>query len=334
MASIVCMEYALKADKNAGNFLNATEFLVVLLQCIPGRIEFNSGRLKPLFASKSSHAIHALLWVSMSTLANYVFAFHISVPIHTLFRSCNVISSVTIGFLVFNEKYSLKQMLCVCVITVGIFLGSIGDASVITGSWNSNTTSTSTACIDCGAVPASKPGLLRSDLAVWSAGVAMLVCCQIIQAFLGHKQHEFYRRFSDKAEKSVLSDEYCFTSHLASMLMILVLWEDISSSAINAWSTPPLSAYFPLPRGFVWVILNNITQLCCIKGVFRLSALYTPLTVNITLSVRKFMSVVVSILWFGNAWTILHSIALVGIFGGVFAYTQCPKPEEVKDKKL
>jgi len=116
--------------------------------------------------------------------------------------------------------------------------------------------------------------------------------------------------------------------------MILALWEDISSSAINAWSTPALSAYFPLPRGFVWVILNNITQLCCIKGVFRLSALYTPLTVNITLSVRKFMSVVVSILWFGNAWTILHSIALVAIFGGVFAYTQCPKPEEVKDKKL
>merc|ERR1719482_1435000 len=92
-------------------------------------------------------------------------------------------------------------------------------------------------------------------------------------------------------------------------------------------SSPSLLDIFPLPRSIVWVLLNNVTQLICIKGVFRLSAHYSPLTVNITLSVRKFLSVLFSIVWFGNAWTMLHSVATVAIFGGVFAYSQCPAPK-------
>ena len=33
---------------------------------------------------------------------NYAYAFDVSVPIHTLFRSCNIISSVFLGFCFFG----------------------------------------------------------------------------------------------------------------------------------------------------------------------------------------------------------------------------------------
>merc|ERR1712187_1070541 len=92
---------------------------------------------------------------------------------------------------------------------------------------------------------------------------------------------------------------------------------------MGAFATPVLHPWLPLPRRLAWMVLNNLTQLACIKGVFRLSANFSPLTVNVTLSVRKFLSVVVSIIWFRNPWTNLHSIATVAIFGGVFAYSQC-----------
>merc|ERR1719161_950042 len=126
------MEYALKGDPKSGNLLTLTEFGVVLVQSIPGRLN-RELRLRPLLASWSSHVQHAVLWISMSVLVNYAFAFNISVPIHTLFRSCNVIASVLLGWLLFGQRYSLRQLLCICVITVGIFLGSIGDASALTG---------------------------------------------------------------------------------------------------------------------------------------------------------------------------------------------------------
>ena len=107
---------------------------------------------------------------------SYAYAFNISVPIHTLFRACNVIASVILGVALFGQRYSWQQLLCVIIITAGIFLGSIGDASVISGG---------STCTDCG------PGVNKTDggsasshsgddgLAIWAAGIALLVVCQM-----------------------------------------------------------------------------------------------------------------------------------------------------------
>lgn len=323
MSSIIFMEYVLKGDPNAGNFINATEFVFVLLQSIPGRLEPGAWQLLPLRASWASHAQHAFLWVSMSTLANYVFAYNISVPIHTLFRSCNIIASVCLGLFFFNQRYTLKQFICVLIITVGIFFASIGDARKF---WSGST------CKDCAPGTPVQP-LNDVEFGKWTVGIAMLLCVQLFQATLGHTQAVFYQRFSNQGTKDQLADEFLFTSHVVSLFMILALWEDISSSALLAVATPPLHPLLPIPRRLCWVVLNNFTQLACIKGVFRLSANYSPLTVNVALSVRKFLSVVLSAVWFGNPWTYLHSIATVLIFGGVFAYSNCPKAEALKAKK-
>mmetsp|Transcript_50413 Transcript_50413/g.107061 ORF Transcript_50413/g.107061 Transcript_50413/m.107061 type:complete len:362 (-) Transcript_50413:296-1381(-) len=323
MSSMVFMEYVLIGDRNAGNFINATEFVFVLLQSIPSRVDVGNLKLIPLKASWFSHIVHALLWVLMSTLANYVFAYNISIPIHTLFRSCNIIASVCLGFVVFGQRYNFKQIICVMIITIGIFLASIGDArKFLPASWG---------CSDCGTgldeISGGGAGS-EAEFIKWTMGITMLLCVQITQATLGHTQAVFYKKFSNQGTRDELADEYLFTAHICSLGVIMLLWEDISTSAILAWNTEPLHPLLPIPRRMCWVILNNFTQLACIKGVFRLSANYSPLTVNVTLSVRKFLSVVLSAVWFGNPWTNLHSIATVLIFGGVFAYSNCPKPVE------
>jgi hypothetical protein len=40
------------------------------------------------------HLLHSFVWVLMSFLTNLVFRFSIGIPIHTLFRSCNIVSSL------------------------------------------------------------------------------------------------------------------------------------------------------------------------------------------------------------------------------------------------
>jgi len=321
MSSIVFIEYVVKGDPNSGNFINATEFVFVLIQSIPGRLQPGAWRFRPLRATWMSHLLHALLWVAMSTLANYVFAYNISIPIHTLFRSCNVIASLIFGYLFFGGRYNLRQVLCVLVITLGIFLASIGDAQKFFSA---------PPCPGCASYGG---GASTAEFTKWGMGIAMLVCVQCIQATLGHTQALFYRRFSDRGSRDELADEYLFTSHIASLLMILALWEDISQAARLAFASPVLSDLVPIPRRLLWMVLNNLTQLACIKGVFRLSANYSPLTVNITLSVRKFLSVVLSAAWFGNPWTSFHSLATVLIFGGVFVYSRCPSPPAADSAK-
>jgi len=329
MSAIIAMEYVLKDDPNAGNLLTLTEFAFVMFQSIPGRMEAKAGGgygFRPLLMPWVSHAQHAALWVSMSVLANYVFGFNITVPIHTLFRSCNVIASVLLGWLAFQQRYSLPQVACILVITVGIFLGSMGDAKKFAAS---------SQCLDCGdALPAksSSPAGGEGDFAIWCFGVGMLVVVQMLQALLGHTQAIFYKRFQDKGSRNELSEEFLFTSHVVSFLPFVLLWEDILVAAGSALQSPPVHPLLPVPTRIAWLLVNNLCQTICIKGVFRLSAHYSPLTVNITLSVRKFLSVVVSILWFGNPWTGLHSVATAAIFGGVFAYSQCPPPAPALDK--
>lgn len=267
---------------------------------------------------------HAVLWVTMSTLANYVFAYNIAVPIHTLFRSCNIIASCILGYLFFSETYTARQIVCVLVITFGIILASIGDAQAFIAGFT---------CTDCKVGATSVLAAKNSELAKWTVGVALLLCVQVCQATLGHTQAVLYRRFATRATRNELADEYMFSSHVVSLLMILVLWNDISSSAVLAVASPPLSERFPVPRSLFFMAMNNLMQICCIKGVFRLSANFSPLTVNVVLSVRKFFSVVLSALWFGNPWTALHSIAACLIFGGVFVYANCARPIDTMTKK-
>ncbi|CAE8619151.1 unnamed protein product [Polarella glacialis] len=329
MSAIIAMEYVLKEDTKSGNLLTLTEFAFVMVQSIPGRLESKATSgigFRPLCMPLMSHLKHAALWVSMSVLANYVFQFNISVPIHTLFRSCNVIASVFLGWLMFGQRYSKKQLACVFVITFGIFLGSIGDAKKFFG------------CTDCGGRPGNATAAVAtaeddSAFLRWSFGIALLVFVQMLQGFLGHTQAYLYKQHADCGPRGALAEEFLFTSHVVSWLPFLFLWEDIVTASRSAMTSPPLHPMLPIPGRIVWLCINNLCQLVCIKGVFRLSANYSPLTVNITLSVRKFLSVMVSIAWFGNPWTHLHSMATVAIFGGVFGYSQCAAPPPIENAK-
>ena len=59
----------------------------------------------------------------------------------------------------------------------------------------------------------------------------------------------------------------------------------------------------------------------CINAVFQLTSECTSLTVTLVITVRKFLSLLISIFYFGNAFTMLHWVGAVLVFGGsaVFA---------------
>eukprot|EP00928_Gymnodinium_smaydae_P034182 TRINITY_DN24293_c0_g1_i1.p1 TRINITY_DN24293_c0_g1~~TRINITY_DN24293_c0_g1_i1.p1 ORF type:complete len:385 (-),score=82.89 TRINITY_DN24293_c0_g1_i1:71-1099(-) len=324
MCAIVSMEYVLKGDPNSGNLLTLSAVLMVLLQSIPGRFQPGTLSLKPLAAPVASHAQFALLWVSMSVLANYAFAYKISVAIFTLVRSCNIIATVLLGYLIFGQRFSLQQLLCVGAVSAGVFLASMGEAQTLSARGTSAGASTCDGCAPSTPAAADAATEVGSELGTWAIGIGMLAFVQLLQGFLGHVQAGFYRTFRDLAPRNDLCDEYLFTSHVVALVPLFFLKEDIMAATRAAFASEPvpLPLPFPVPSRLVWLLVNNVSQTICLKGVFRSSAALSPLTLTIVLSVRKFLSVVVSILLFSNPWTPLHSIATVLIFGGAFAYSQ------------
>lgn len=327
MVAILSMEFVLKGDPQSGNLLTLSAVLMVLLQSIPGRLAPGSLGLKPLAAPLSSHAHFGLLWVSMSVLANYSFAYKISVTIFTMVRSCNIIASVILGYLVFGQRFSLQQLSCVGAVSVGVFLASMGEAKTVKSS------SSGAACSGC-TEAAMHDGEASADMSIWAIGIAMLAFVQLLQGFLGHVQSSFYKRYKDLASRSDLCDEYLFTSHVLALLPLLLLRDDILIAARAAIASDPIALPLPflLPSRVFWLFVNNVSQTICLKGVFRASATLSPLSLTILLSVRKFLSVVLSIVWFQNPWSTLHSIATVFIFGGAFAYSQAKEPLSISKK--
>ncbi|KAF4716372.1 hypothetical protein FOZ62_022785 [Perkinsus olseni] len=306
---MILMEYVLKLDKGAGNLLTVTELGFVTAQQLllkrdmPNKI--GNKRLLPW----RHHALHAGLWLSMTILVNVVFDFNIAVPIHTLFRSCNIVSSVVVGYYFFNTLYTKAEIFATYMITLGIFLGSIGDMKTITS--------------NCCTGPPWESANGEAAATRWSIGIGILTAVLFIQAFLGHIQDRYYRMYSSSTvSRKALADEFMLYSHIAALLPMAFLSSNLKEHWDILVATTPAFTLFniQIPIGILMVLLNNITQSVCISGVFALSASCSPLTVNITLSARKFLTVMVSIYWFSNPWTWMHSIALVLVFGGVGLY--------------
>eukprot|EP00392_Amoebophrya_sp_AT5.2_P000619 g620.t1 len=312
--AMIFFEKALKQDPGCGNFLTFTELCFIAVENLPRRISpFSStSKFLPLVATKKDHFLHAVFFVSMSWLVNYAFSFNIAVPIHTIVRSCNVVATLVLGYLFFNQRYALVQVAASMFVTVGILVGTLADAKVVAACGGSE------GIFEClresmgggGAAPAaasaSPPSAAsegstsaqQENLVVWSIGIGILLLCLVTQSTLGHIQRRMYDPYLEKGtvSKNELAEEFLYTSSIASLLGCLLFWDEIK-------------VHYGKPLA------------CCLKGVFYLSTRYSALTVNITLSMRKFFTVVFSIIYFQNPWSRQHSIAAVFVFGGGLLYS-------------
>jgi UDP-xylose/UDP-N-acetylglucosamine transporter B4 len=316
--STIAMEAVLKGDPQAGNLFSLSKTLLLLLQGLPGR--FSGFKPTRVAAPLSSHMQFAALWSTMSILANYAFSFRISMTMFTLVRSSNLIATVVLGRLFFCYRYSRKQILCVCAVSIGVFLASMGEAKSIRAP--------SASCSDCSDKVPSQARTDDADVSddslwIWMLGMTLLALVQLLQGVLGFVQSGFYQKYAHLADKSQLSDEYLFTSQIVALVPLILMFEDLGlASSISAAVRSEATPFAPIPSRVAWLIFHGAADVVCLKGVFRTSSIVSPLTLGIILTVRKFLSTIVSVLWFESPWTVLHSIAAVLIFSGSLAYSE------------
>ena len=80
-----------------------------------------------------------------------------------------------------------------------------------------------------------------------------------------------------------------------------------------------------MPTGLISLIVNVVTQYICISSVFKLSTECTSLTVTLVVTLRKFVSLVISIFYFGNEFTSQHWVGTALIFLGTFLFLDLAK---------
>lgn len=119
--------------------------------------------------------------------------------------------------------------------------------------------------------------------------------------------------------------------HALSLPFFIGLLPDVIAH-VKSWSTMALVTVPFTASGtkvsLMWVYLagNVVTQWVCISGVFKMTGAAGALGMTLTISIRKFVSLLLSIWFFRNPFTPRHWIATALVFGGTLAYSW-PKPK-------
>lgn len=105
----------------------------------------------------------------------------------------------------------------------------------------------------------------------------------------------------------------------------LLLYNNIAEHMAIANASEPVSIPVvgaSIPILWLYLIANCLTQYICISSVFVLTTECSSLTVTFVVTLRKFISLLFSIVYFNNAFTIYHWIGTVLVFLGTMIFTE------------
>jgi len=304
-ANAVFLELLVKQDPGCGHLVTFSQFLFIALEGIIFESKFfTAKRNVPL----KKYAVVVLIFFLANALNNYAFHFKVSMPLHMIFRSGSLITNMAMSIIMLKRSYAWLKYLAVFIITIGISICTIVSAQDFAGE-NASKNLTET----------SNPLSESEDFKFfwWCIGILILLGTLFISAMLGIYQEMLYSTHGKHPS------EVMFYTHLLTMPIFLTLSGSIKEHGLMAINSPLLSIPLlgvQLPSTICYLIGNVLSQYICISSVYTLSSVSQTLTVNLVITLRKFVSLLMSIIYFQNAFTVWHWTGSILVFIGTFLF--------------
>ena len=251
-----------------------------------------------------------IFWL-VSVINNLVFKFHISMPLHNVFRSSSLITNIIVGFTLFGRRYSFPQILCAVAVTIGL------------------TSLTMITSAEMRSKRASEGKETDGQYTEWITGISLLVLSVTLSAALGliqdrtysQARKEYAERTGDDGPQEPRWREALFYSHAMTLPLFLVFyWKEIVTS----------TAAVP-PELWKTIAVNVLSQYACIRGVYTLTDATSAFTMTLVITLRKFFSLLISIWWFGHAanFEAEHWASMLLTMLGASAYAFMPSKKKL-----
>jgi UDP-xylose/UDP-N-acetylglucosamine transporter B4 len=149
-------------------------------------------------------------------------------------------------------------------------------------------------------------------------GVIMVAVSLVIASCLGIFQEVLYKRHGKHSKEAM------FYSHALSLPFFVFLGSDILQQAaiFNKSAPVVLWSWIPsIPILWLYLIINVMTQYVCVRSVFILTSEYASLTVTLVITLRKFLSLIFSVLYFQNPFTVYHWAGSLLTFTGSMIFS-------------
>ncbi|KAK9729381.1 golgi uridine diphosphate-N- acetylglucosamine transporter [Basidiobolus ranarum] len=313
-SNVFTLEVLIGGAKKSGNLVTCAQFLFVSFDGLTQHLYFPKEtylpRLKERKVPVISWLIMVVLFFSLSVMNNLALGYHISVPLHIIFRSAGLMFNMILGWLILNKRYSMKQVVAVILVSIGVTAATLSSADTTQN--------------------ASHDHMNYSD---WIIGVTLLLIAIILSSLLGLYQEVVYKKYGNQWRESL------FYTHFLSLPFFAFFYQDILEQLQLYFASEPmkLSQIFeglPLygiaqsilgdlacPKLVLFLIFNILTQYVCISGVHRLTGMATSLTLNLVLTLRKLVSLVISVWYFNNDLSFEAMVGCSMVFLGTVLYS-------------
>jgi len=290
-ANVFFLEHLIKIDSSSGHLITFGQFLFISLERLC-HFRYSDGFKIPL----SRHLLLVALFVSVSVINNWSFSFSIPLTLHIVFRAGSLVSNCALSRILLKKKFSTTKYLSVFVITSGIFI-----CTFMTAKAKSSADSSSSI-----ASPQIVTGLIVLSVALF------------LSSFIGIIQEK------TRSEYGKHPMECLFLHHFLSLPMFYFLSGPIGTSMQNFSASEIYETGLPLienvPIAWLYLLGNIMTQYICIRSIFVLTTECTSLTVTLVITLRKFFSLLISVVYFNSIWTQWHWLGTALVFGGTFLY--------------
>ncbi|KAF9534519.1 UAA transporter [Crepidotus variabilis] len=304
-SNVLTYEQLLLMNPGIGSALTFSQMLFIALQSLPSFLTLSESgipRLKPRQVPLRQWALQVLVFTTGSLLNNWAFAYKVPLTILIVFRSGGLPISILFGYFVNKKRYSMRQILSVFVVFTGVIL--------VTLSKSPNSTDSK--------VPRA---MAQEELRKYLLGISMMAVSLLCTGLLGVLQERTYQRYGPCWKEGV------FYTHFLSLPAFFFLREDIKRGFVSLSSATSHSAIY----SYAVLFGNLLSQLICVSGVNQLSSQVSSVSTNVVLTVRKAISLCLSVWWFGNEWNAQLGLGAAMVFFGSLLYTLNPG---VSNKKV
>jgi len=307
MSNVIFLELMIKEDPGSGNLITFSQFCVIALEGLVVTTKFLTVTPKVPFTSWITLVIMFFL-VSVSN--NYALNFNIPMPLHMIFRAGSLIANMMMGIVIMGKRYTTTKYLSVLMITAGILVCTIMSAK------------------------APQTSSQDEDVLWLAVGILLLTFALFLSARMGIYQEVIYGKYGKHPKEAL------FYTHALPLPGFLLLAPDILHHWGLLLSSQPVAIpllNIELPVMLLYLLGNVVTQYVCISSVFVLTTECASLTVTLVVTLRKFLSLLFSIMYFNNPFTPYHWLGTGLVFGGTLLFSDIPSmiksSRQSRDKK-
>lgn len=331
-----------REDPGAGGLMTFAQFAFLAVLLLPFFLRFRdpeTGHLGIYFKHKTplmEYLKMTIIFFVGSVASNKAFELGVTQPFAVIFRSLSLLVSYLIGMFWFNKKYTARQFIAVCLVTLGVLVTTLGEVYLKSGIPQKLDQCCSTFPIWQQAyIVATNQPILGLDAATQSAdetsfGYHMLILATTTTlltftlvglAVLGHLQSKCYSTYKSDAIENM------FFLHLMPIPMFAMLASDLRHH-FTLWNASAPFVVLGIEVPWLWWLcfLNVLTQCVCLAGVHNTTSSMGTLVCTFATTVRKFLSLIFSVLYFQSPFTLLHTSGAALVFFGTYLFATAPTP--------